>query len=199
MPKYVAFLRAINVGGHTVKMEHLRRLFEAQGFSGVETFIASGNVIFDSASANAKALEKKIGGSLREALGYEVATFLRSTGELLKVARHKPFAAAELEREGNVLYVAFLADRPGEEAARKLLSYANEVDDFHVSGREVYWLRRTKVGESKFSGALLERTLGAQATVRNSTTVRKLAAKYASGEGTTSDVIMSGGATGDDE
>ena len=192
MPKYVAFLRAINVGGHTVKMEHLRRLFEAQGFSGVETFIASGNVIFDSASANAKALEKKIGKSLREALGYEVATFLRSTGELLNVARHQPFAAAELEREGNVLYVAFLADRPGEEATRKLLSYANEVDDFHVSGREVYWLRRTKVGESKFSGALLERTLGAQATVRNSTTVGKLAAKYSRAKGAASVVTGEG-------
>ena len=179
MPKYVAFLRAINVGGHTVRMEHLRRLFEAQGFSGVETFIASGNVIFDSASGSARALEERLESSLREALGYEVATFIRATKELAAIARHKPFAAAELEREGNVLYVAFLADRPGAEATRSLLSLANEVDDFHVAGREVYWLRRTKVGESKFSGALLERTLGAQATVRNSTTVRKLAAKYA--------------------
>jgi uncharacterized protein (DUF1697 family) len=50
MPKYVAFLRAINVGGRTVKMGHLRSLFEAMGFSNVETFIASGNVIFDSYS-----------------------------------------------------------------------------------------------------------------------------------------------------
>jgi uncharacterized protein (DUF1697 family) len=178
MPRYVAFLRAINVGGHTVKMEHLRRLFEAQGFSGVETFIASGNVIFDAAPADARALEKRIESALREALGYEVATFVRATGELALIARHKPFAAAELDGEGNVLYVAFLADSPGAEATRRLLSYANEVDDFRVAGREVYWLRRTKVGESKFSGALLERTLGAQATVRNSTTVRKLAAKY---------------------
>jgi uncharacterized protein (DUF1697 family) len=46
MPKYVAFLRAINVGGHTVKMDHLRRLFEALGFTNVETFIASSDVVF---------------------------------------------------------------------------------------------------------------------------------------------------------
>ena len=58
MPRYVAFLRAINVGGHTVKMDQLRRLFERLGFSKVETFIASGNVIFESASRSAKALEK---------------------------------------------------------------------------------------------------------------------------------------------
>ena len=54
MPKYVALLRAINVGGHTVKMDHLRSLFEAIGFSNVETFIASGNVIFDSRSKDSR-------------------------------------------------------------------------------------------------------------------------------------------------
>lgn len=179
MPKYVALLRAINVGGHTVRMETLRRLFESLGLSGVETFIASGNVIFDAPRAGAaKALERKIESSLEQALGYQVATFLRTTDELAAVARYKPFADGELEADGNVLYVAFLSDEPGAEATRKLLSFADEVDDFHVRGREVYWLSRKKVGESKFSGALLEKTLGAQATVRNSTTVRKLAAKY---------------------
>ena len=178
MPKYVAFLRAINVGGHTVKMEHLRRLFEALGLSDVETFIASGNVIFNSASANAKALEKKIESHLQETLGYKVATFIRSAVELAAIAREKPFADAELKAEGNVLYVAFLKDSPGGEATRKLLSLTTEVDAFRVSGREVYWLRRKKIGESRFSGALLEKALGAQATIRNSTTVRNIAARY---------------------
>ncbi len=69
MPRYVAFLRAINVGGHTVKMDYLRMLFEALGFSNVETFIASGNVIFDSKATSAKALEKRIEHCLAEALG----------------------------------------------------------------------------------------------------------------------------------
>ena len=180
MPKYVALLRAINVGGHTVRMEELRRHFAAMGFANVETFIASGNVIFDAPRAGAKTLERKIERALEEALGYKVATFLRTPKELAAVARHQPFAAAELEGEGNVLYVAFLSHEPDAEAARKLSSYADEVDDFHVSGRELYWLSRKRRGESKFSGGLLERTLGARATVRNSTTVRKLAAKYSS-------------------
>ena len=46
--KAIAFLRAVNVGGRVVKMDRLRALFEGEGFTGVETFIASGNVIFDS-------------------------------------------------------------------------------------------------------------------------------------------------------
>jgi len=178
MPKYVAFLRAINVGGHTVKMDHLRRLFESLGLSNVETFIASGNVIFDSAVKATKALEKKIEDHLEEALGYKVATFIRSTGELAAIARHEPFGNAEPGAEEAVLYIAFLAARPGGEAERKLLSYATEDDDFHVFGREVYWLCRKKISDSRFSGALLEKTLGMKATLRNSTTVRKLASKY---------------------
>ena len=74
MPKYVAFLRAISGGGHTVKMDYLRSLFESLGFSNVETFIASGNVIFDSTSKSTKALEKKIESYLLKTLGYEVVT-----------------------------------------------------------------------------------------------------------------------------
>ena len=58
--RYVAFLRAINVGGHTVRMEALRREFESLGATNVETFIASGNVIFDTARRNAAALERAI-------------------------------------------------------------------------------------------------------------------------------------------
>lgn len=58
MPKYIAFLRTINVGGHTVKMDNFRRLFAALGFAYVETFIASGNVIFDTASMGKMTVEK---------------------------------------------------------------------------------------------------------------------------------------------
>jgi len=86
MPKYVAFLRAINVGGHTVKMDHLRRLFEAIGFTNVETFIASSDVIFDSTSKSTKALERKIEDYLHRTLGYEVATFIRTTSEVAAMA-----------------------------------------------------------------------------------------------------------------
>ena len=56
MPKYIAFLRAINVGGHIVKMDQLRKLFEELQFEHVEKFIASGNVIFDTKSKNIAAL-----------------------------------------------------------------------------------------------------------------------------------------------
>jgi uncharacterized protein (DUF1697 family) len=178
MPKYVAFLRAINVGGHTVKMDYLRRLFEALGFSNVETFIASGNVIFDSTSRSARSLEKRIESHLRETLGYEVATFIRTTSELATVGEYKPFPDGELRAEGHVLYVGFLAEEPDDEAKRKVLSLATDFDDFHIRGRELYWLCRKRMSESEVSGAMLAKALGAQTTLRNSTTVKKIAAKY---------------------
>jgi uncharacterized protein (DUF1697 family) len=179
MPKYVAFLRAINVGGHTVKMDDLRRLFEAMEFAHVETFIASGNVIFDSTSRSTQTLEGKIEGHLQATLGYEVATFIRSMSELAEIAQYKPFTGAELNAPGNTVYIAFMADRPGDAAKQKLGSFTTEFDEFHVKGREVYWLCRKKMHESEFSSALLEKILGRPATLRNSTTVNKIASKYA--------------------
>ena len=177
MPKYVALLRAINVGGHTVKMDHLRCLFEAMGLSKVETFIASGNVIFDSRSKDTLALERKIEKRLQAALGYEVKTFVRAISELAAVANYKPFSNADLDT--NTLYIGFMAESPGAAAQQKLLSFRSEVDDLHVHGREVYWLCRTRMMDSLFSMALTEKLLGLRVTFRNSTTVKKLAAKYA--------------------
>ncbi|MBA2502799.1 MAG: DUF1697 domain-containing protein [Pyrinomonadaceae bacterium] len=177
MPKYVAFLRAINVGGRIVKMDYLRDLFAALGFANVETLIASGNVIFSSASKNTKGLEQKIEIHLHETLGYKVATFVRSTSELAAIARYKPFADSELNAEGHTLYIGFLSAKPVDEAKQKMAAHRTEVDEFHFHGREIYWLCRKKFSETQFKGNL-EKLLGMQATLRNSTTVKKIAVKY---------------------
>ena len=138
MPKYVAFLRAINVGGgHVVKMDQLIQLFEALGFSNVETFIASGNVIFDSTSKSTKTLERKIESLLQETLGYAVATFVRSTSELANIAEYKPFDDSDLNADGTALYIAFTSDEPSTESKRKLTTFTTEVDDPKVEGREL--------------------------------------------------------------
>lgn len=178
MPKYVAFLRAINVGGHIVKMDYLRRLFEELGFANVETFIASGNVIFDTKSKNTSALEKKIEQHLFEALGYKVATFVRSVAEVAGIAAAKPFSETELKGDGNTIYIGFLAATPSNEAKQELANCANKLNDFVVADREVFWLCRAKFSETDFSGARLEKILKLQTTLRNSNTAQRIAAKY---------------------
>ena len=173
MPTYAAFLRAINVGGHVVKMDRLRKIFEDAGARDVETVIASGNVLFTSPSRNENALAAKLATCLEKALGYEVATFLRTPAEMAEAARRQPFGKVE----GVNLYVGFLAAAPPAPCVRSLRACANEIDDFRVAGREVYWMCRTSFGRSDFSGARLEKILGAATTIRNITTVRRIAEK----------------------
>ena len=177
MPRFIAFLRAINVGGHTTKMNDLRQLFEALGFSGVETFIASGNVVFETTARNTKVLEGKIERRLREALGYEVATFIRTDAELDNIANYTPFRQSALEA-AEALNIAFLADPLDAMSSQKVMALRTGIDDFHVHGREIYWLCRKKQSESTFSNAILEKTLGKPSTLRGANTVKKMAAKY---------------------
>jgi len=91
MFRFIAFLRAINVGGRTVKMQSLRQVFESLGFSRVNTFIASGNVVFEATTKKTKALERKIERALKAALGYEVRTFVREENELAKITNYRRF------------------------------------------------------------------------------------------------------------
>ena len=177
MSRFIAFLRAINVGGHTVKMAHLRQLFESLGFSSVETFIASGNVVFETTSKNTQALERKIEKKLGEALGYKVATFVRTDAELADIANYQPFRPSDLEA-AVALNIAFLADRLDDKSKERLMALRTGIDDLHVQGREIYWLCRKKQSESTFSNAVLEKTLGRPSTLRGANTVQKMAAKY---------------------
>ncbi|MEW6302369.1 MAG: DUF1697 domain-containing protein [Verrucomicrobiota bacterium] len=174
--RYVAFLRAINVGGHVVKMDALRALFESLGLARVETFIASGNVIFTSSSKSDR-LQTKIEACLHKALGYEVATFLRTDAEVAAIAQHPAFPAAAIQSAG-AYCVGFVAAPLRADAIKKLMSLKTAIDDFHVNGREVYWLCRKKQSDSTFSNNAFERALGIRATFRGMNTLLKLSAKY---------------------
>lgn len=177
MPRYFAFLRAINVGGHVVRMEVLRGLFTGLGLSGVETFINSGNVIFQSKSAKAGDLEGRIARHLEANLGYPVPTFLRNNAELAAVSAYQPFEEAAVLAAG-ACCVGFLS-QPLEAPQREaLMNLETDFDTFHLHGRELYWLCRKRQSESKITNAFLERKLKASLTFRNLTTVAKLAARY---------------------
>lgn len=178
--KHVALLRAINVGGHRVKMDQLRGVFE-QYFDDVATFIASGNVIFRTDAAvvadpdGRSALEAKIEKALHAELGYDVATFIRTMAELDGVLRH---AGSMTDGDDDVgVYVAFLKHEPERRTRVKVRALGAVGDRFDTHGREVYWIRAMS-GRSEFTGAQLERVLSAPATMRNATSLTKLLAKH---------------------
>lgn len=178
MRRWVAFLRAINVGGRVVKMDWLRARCAALGFRDVATFIASGNVVFRAGGEEAT-LVALLEADLHAGLGYEVATFLRSEAEVAALAAAPGLGPAVIAA-ARAVNVAFLDAPPAAAGVARLLAPENEVDRFVVAGREVWWLCQRLQSESTFSGAVLEKALGMRATVRGLNTVRRLAAKLGS-------------------
>ena len=176
--RYIAFLRGINLGNRRVKMDQLRDLFQALKFSAVSTFIASGNVIFETPAADAAGIEKRIEAHLQKTLGYPVDTFLRTPADLAAVVAFRPFAAEEIEAPGHRLHVGFLRAAPADAAVRKLLSMRTAMDDFRVQGRELYWLCRGSTMDSLVSWPVVDKTIAVPSTMRNITTVRKLVAMH---------------------
>lgn len=182
MGRYVAFLRAINVGGHTVKMEILRHHFSELGLRDVVTYIASGNISFATRASDASALERRIERRLEDELGFEVATFIRTDGEVAAIAAHKPFTQKQAAGAKSV-NVAFLAESIDRSQQARVLSLQTSFDDFHFQGRELYWLSRRGQGESTISNVVLERAIGGRATVRGVATVQRIATALASPTG----------------
>jgi uncharacterized protein (DUF1697 family) len=177
--RYIAFLRAINVGGNNImKMDRLRKLFEGEGYTNVETFIASGNVIFDG-TGKTDPVERAIEAMLKEALGYEVSTFVRTGAELRALAAHDAFTPAAVTKSAR-FNVAFLAKALDAKGKKALMALKSRVEDFHAHGREIYWLSQVMQSESEISNAVFEKTLGQRSTVRGISTVRKMAERYGS-------------------
>jgi uncharacterized protein (DUF1697 family) len=178
MPRAVALLRGINVGGHRVAMADLRRHFEALKLRNVATFIASGNVIFDApAPGDFAALEQRIEKHLAKALGFEAPTFIRTADEIAEVVAAVPFPRV---RETDSLYVSFLRAEPDAAAKRAVLALESPVDEFRFRGRELYWLCHGKISEVSLAWPKLEKLAKSakfiEGTSRNITSVRKLLA-----------------------
>ena len=176
MPRYFAFLRAINVGGHTIKNAELVKLFAGAGIPGAETFIASGNVTFTS-TAKPAALEQKLEAHFEQQLGYEVKTFLRTRAELEGVGTTRPFSKAR-HASAKVLVVGFLAEAPTPAQKKLLAGFNNEESEFAAVGRELYWLCQVGQSQSAFFKVPFEKRFGAACTWRNMNTVERLLDKY---------------------
>jgi uncharacterized protein (DUF1697 family) len=177
MSRYVALLRAINVGGgRTIKMKTLRQSFESLGFLNVASFVASGNVIFEARTKNVKALEKKVEKRLRKELGYEVATFIRTETQLTKIAYYKSFPQAKIN-SASEFNIIFLSDKLDKKSRQKVRELGTGTNEFRVHGREIYWSRRKEQGKSTFSTIPFEKALGKRFTIRSAKTIKRMALK----------------------
>jgi uncharacterized protein (DUF1697 family) len=172
--QYVAFLRAVNVGGRIVKMAELKKIFERAGLDDVSTFIASGNVIFWSTKRR-QTLEPDIEAALQKALGYRSATIIRTAGEVGAIAAREIFSAKAIGH-GSV-FVGLMQTDAAKGAIDKALALQTDIDELRLDGREVYWLARNNFSNATISGAAIEKALQTPVTFRNMNTIRRLAAK----------------------
>lgn len=164
MAVHVALLRAVNVGGTgKLSMSDLKALCEKAGFTGVQTYIQSGNVLFRSGLSAADA-GKVLDDALAKMMGKAPGVMVRSRKQLETIAQNNPFADAK----PNYLMVNFLPEKAPADALDKLV--APDGEEVHVAGHEIYVHYPNGSGRSKLKLPALK-----HATSRNLNTVRKLA------------------------
>lgn len=161
MQTYLALLRGVNVGAsNRIKMEELRRVLEADGFSNAETYIQSGNILFESGE-DEKTLTKRLEALLESSFGYHGAVVLRTKSELVSLIQALPFSSAEIAEaeaeaantDAESLYVCLYPALPGDLASR-LEKIEPLHDRFVLAGRDAYLLLRQSIRISKLAAAL---------------------------------------------
>jgi len=172
MAVYVALLRGINVGGNILKMDRLRGIWSEMGFSNVQTYLQSGNIVFDAAGAPSawrEKVEQRLVGEAR----LPVAVIVRSAKELGKVVVGNPFLAGGGIDESR-LHVTFLEGSATKQAFQGLHEIASGRDECRVVNKEVYLHCPEGYGRTKLSNNRLEKVLAMRATTRNWNTVKAL-------------------------
>lgn len=176
MPKYVALLRGINVGGKVmVAMADLRKLFEAEGFPSAQTLLQSGNVIFDGNVADVDKLETKLEKAAAKKFGRAIDFVVRDGKTVAKIVAENPFAR-EAKDDPSHLLVLFLKSEPQPAAQAALKAAISGPEYFQAGDRCLYIVYPDGIGRSKLTNALFDKKLGMTGTARNWNTVRKIAA-----------------------
>src|SRR5258708_37695757 len=171
---HVCLIRGINVGGRNIiKMDRLRKAFEALGYEDVRTYVQSGNVIFKAGERAPGDLSAKIEKMILSEFGFPVSVIVRSAGEMNQAVERNPF----LKQKGidvSKLHVTFLPRALEKAAIRALAALAVPPEQLRCSGSAIYLYCPNGYGTSKLTNNILERVLAMKATTRNWNTVNKL-------------------------
>jgi uncharacterized protein (DUF1697 family) len=174
MPTYISMLRGINVGGaRQVRIEELKRSYEALGFENVRTYIQSGNLVFRSRTGNAGELREIISRRIHDTLGFDVTVIIRTKEEMGKLFSRNPFLKSK-PGETDKLHVTFLADLPRPEAVAAISIARSGSDKYEIVGREIFLYCPDGYGRTKLTNNAFESKLGVRATTRNWATVNRL-------------------------
>jgi len=174
MENFIALLRGINVSGQKqIKMANLKTSFEVLGFTNVQTYIQSGNVIFSSNNSQTKDLKKLIEKKILDEYGFQVPIILLRSEEWNTIMNTNPFLK-EKENELEKLYLTILSEEPSSDNLKKLDGVDFSPDAFILKDKIIYLYVPNGYGRTKLNNNFFENKLKVSATTRNWKTVKKL-------------------------
>jgi len=174
MKTYISMLRGINVSGQKkVSMVDLKELYESLGFINVQTYVQSGNVVFESTLKDDSKLPGLIKNQILKTLGYDVAVLIRSAEGFNRIIANNPFLK---KRKGDTsnLYVTFLDIPPSKEQISNLDHTISDTDEFIMGECEIFLFCPGGYGKTKLSNNYFEKKLKIAATTRNWNTINAL-------------------------
>jgi uncharacterized protein (DUF1697 family) len=184
--KYVAFFRGINVGKkNIIKMADLKDIFIKLGYKNPETYLRSGNVIFESENKDKESIATDIEDNLKGSFDISVPVFVKNIEEIAEIIENNPFKDCPKESIEK-LYFTLLSNKPDKNLVQKLnkelKDYKNnyngnkeDMDDFIIIDSVVYLLCNSKYHKTKFNNNYFESKLKEIATTRNWKTMNKIA------------------------
>ncbi|MCX6151140.1 MAG: DUF1697 domain-containing protein [Ignavibacteriales bacterium] len=174
MQTYISILRGINVSGQKmIKMDALRKIYENINFKNIQTYIQSGNVIFQYKKAVNFELETKITDKIFEEFGFEVPVMVKELYELLFILMNNPFVNKRNE-DITKLHVTFLSQEPEQVNIDKLKDGNYGSDEYIIIGKTVYLFCPNGYGKTKLTNTFFENKLKTVATTRNWKTINEL-------------------------
>ena len=176
METYIAILRGINVSGQkSIKMADLKAHMEEMGYHKVETYIQSGNVVFDHETSPPQDLAKDIEEKILEKYGFQVPAIVILPYELEHVLSHNPFIQ-DPNKDPDRMYFTILSEIPLASNLAKLdnVDYPPPPEEFVLDGKTIYFFSPLGYGRAKMNNNFFENKLKVFATTRNWKTVNKL-------------------------
>lgn len=172
----IAMLRGVNVGGcHKLPMERLRAICEDLDLTRPQTFIQSGNVVFETKLKDETAMALRMETTIEAEFGFRASVVLRSAAEMRSVVARNPFSGRADVAPGRLL-VTFLQSDPGEEARVAIRAIPADPEELVADGCEIFVHYPNGAGRSKLPVARIERAQKVPATSRNWNSVLKLLA-----------------------
>lgn len=169
MPTYISILRGINVSGQKkIKMADLKKLYQSLGFENVQTYIQSGNIVFESKETSVIELQTIIFDAIQKHYGFEVPNIILKPEEVEVALKNNPFK--EIEK----MYFTFLAEEPTKENIKKLYTYSFDEEYYELIDKVIYFHCPNGAGRAKMSNNFFENKLRVMATSRNLNTTKKL-------------------------